>query len=89
MLSCLKAQSRGETTFPAPPPVVKAIANAKNRAAAFDQVFEGDVFVLPYEREALIERGEFVPRSMVAGRELGEGPLPDLSEQARAERGEI
>src|ERR671921_20481 len=33
----------------------------------------------PHEREALLERGELVPHSLVAGRELGE-PLEDLSE---------
>ena len=35
--------------------------------------------MLPYDEQALIERGEIVPISLVAGRELGE-PLPDLSE---------
>ena len=35
---------------------------------------------MPYDSEALIERGEFVPVSMVAGRELGER-AEDLSEQ--------
>jgi hypothetical protein len=38
----------------------------------------GSFGIFPYEAEALIERGELVPRSLVAGRELGE-PLPDLS----------
>ena len=36
--------------------------------------------VMPYDTEALIERGEFVPVSMVVGRELGE-VAEDLSEQ--------
>jgi hypothetical protein len=43
---------------------------------------------IPYE--ALIERGELVPRSLVYGHDLGEGPLlEDLSEQAKAERAEV
>jgi hypothetical protein len=35
--------------------------------------------LFPYEVEALVERGEIVPHSLVVGYELGE-PLPDLSE---------
>ena len=48
--------------------------------AAFSQIVEGgDMGLFPYEVEALVERGEIVPRSLVVGYELGE-PLPDLSE---------
>jgi hypothetical protein len=71
-MECLRAQGEGKTTFPEPPPVVKAIARAKNRDAAFEKVFDGTFSVVPYDTEALVNRGEFVPRSMVAGRELGE-----------------
>ena len=78
-MECLHAQGEGATTFPEPPPVVKAIARAKDRRAAFERVYSGDFSVLPYDRDALIERGELVPVSMVVGRELGEA-LPDLSE---------
>ena len=78
-LACLAAQGEGKTTFPEPPPVVKAIARAKDRAAAFANVYDAGFLVMPYNTEALLERGEFVPCSMVAGRELGE-PLRDLSE---------
>jgi hypothetical protein len=76
---CLKAQSEGKTIFPEPPPVVKAIARARNRTAALNKVFEGGFMVMPYDTEALIERGEFVPVSMVVGCELGEA-AEDLSE---------
>jgi hypothetical protein len=78
-MECLEAQGEGKTTFPEPPPVVKAIARAKNRDAAIEKVFDGTFSVVPYDTEALVNWGEFVPRSMVASRELGE-PLPDLSE---------
>jgi hypothetical protein len=79
-IACLGAQGEGKTTFPEPPPVVKAIARAKDRAAAFSKVYgDANFLVLPYDAEALIVRGEFVPVSMVAGRELGE-TLDDLSE---------
>ena len=78
-MDCLRAQGKGKPTFPEPPPKVKAIARARDRAAALKQVYSGDFTVMPYDTEALIERGEFVPVSMVVGRELGE-MLPDLSE---------
>jgi hypothetical protein len=79
-IACLGAQGEGNTTsFPEPPPVVKAIARAKDRAAAFSKVYDAGFMVMPYDTGALIERGEFVPRSMVAGREL-RVPLEDLSE---------
>ncbi len=87
-MDCLRAQGEGKTTFPEPPPAVKAIARAKDRAAAFRKVYSANFTIVPYDTEALIERGEFVPISMVVGRELGES-IPDLSEQAKAERGEV
>jgi hypothetical protein len=83
-MDCLRAQGTGEP-FPEPPEVVKAIARAKNREVAYHQVRSGaswDLF--PYDVEALVERGEIVPRSLVHAHKLGEGPLLDLSEQAKA-----
>src|SRR4051812_27181086 len=77
---CLMAQGDGEP-FPEPPETVKAIARARDRRAALEQLYPGGSFGLfPYEPEALIERGELVPRSLVVGRELGDGQIPDLSE---------
>jgi len=67
---------------PEPPELVKALAQAKDRHAAFSRVFDGwnaGLFPYPYDVEALLERGEIVPISLVVGYELGE-PLPDLSE---------
>ncbi len=78
-MDCLRAQGEGKTTFPEPPPTVKAITRAKDRAAAFGMVYSAKFTIMPYDTEVLIERGEFVPVSMVVGRELGE-VLPDLSE---------
>ncbi len=81
-LDCLGAQGEGKTIFPDPPESVRAIIRAKDRGAALDQVYgSGSFDIFPYDREALVERGQFVPVSMVAGRELGE-VLEDLSEQA-------
>jgi hypothetical protein len=79
-MDCLRAQGDG-VPFPEPPETLKAIARAKDRRAALEQLYPGGSFGLfPYEPEALVERGELVPRSLVAGRELGE-PLEDLSER--------
>src|SRR5215203_3637292 len=65
---------------PEPLGVLKAVADAKDRQEALSRVMAGSSF-LPVDEEALVERGEFVPRSLVAGREYGhfEG-LEDLSE---------
>ncbi len=77
---CLRAQgSEAREPFPEPPETIKALAKARDRTAALNQLYPSGTFgIFPYEVEALVERGELVPRSMVAGRELGE-PLPDLS----------
>ena len=65
---------------PEPPGVLKAVADARDRREALSRVMGGASF-LPVDEEALVGRGEFVPRSLVAGREYGdfEG-LEDLSE---------
>ena len=77
-MDCLRAQGECES-FPEPPETVKAIASARDRASALNQLYPSGTFgIFPYEVEALIERCGLVPRSLVAGRELGE-PLPDLS----------
>jgi hypothetical protein len=48
--------------------------------AAFLELFEkGSAPFLPVEIEALVERGELVPRSFVAGRDVGY-PIEDLAE---------
>jgi len=77
-MECLRAQNDGEP-FPEPPETLKALTKARDRAAALDQVAGGTFDVFPYDKQALVERGELVPRSLVAGRELGES-LEDLSE---------
>jgi hypothetical protein len=65
---------------PGPPPALRAVADAKDRREALSRVKVGSSF-LPVNEEALVERGEFVPRSLVAGREYGDfGSFEDLSE---------
>jgi hypothetical protein len=79
-MDCLHVQGEGETTFPEPPEMVKAIARARDRRAVLNQLYPSGSFgVFPYDVDALVEHGELVPRSMVVGRELGE-VLEDLSE---------
>ncbi len=79
-MECQRAQGDGATTFPKPPETMRALLRAKDRAVALEQVYgSGSFDIFPYDTEALVERGELVPRSMVVGRELGER-LPDLSE---------
>ena len=62
MCDCLRAQGEG-VPFPKPPETIKAIARARNREAAFEQVRGGaDWDLFPYDAEALVKRGEIVPR---------------------------
>jgi hypothetical protein len=77
-MNCLRAQGDGKP-FPEPPETIKALVRARDRGAALNQVYGGTFDIFPYDKQVLVERGELVPRSMVAGRELGE-PLEDLSE---------
>jgi hypothetical protein len=73
-MACLRAQGRGETTYPEPPETLRAIRRAKDRRAAFEQVYHpGTLDIFPFDVAALIERGELVPL------ELGQ-PIEDLSE---------
>lgn len=75
---CLRAQGSGEP-FPEPPETIKALARARDRGAALEQVTGGALGIFPYDTEALVERGELLPRSLVVGHELGD-PIEDLSE---------
>lgn len=52
---------------PEPPDLLKAVADAKDRGGALYRVM-GTATHLPVDREALVERGEFLPRSLVVGR---------------------
>ena len=77
-MDCLRAQADGKP-FPEPPETLKALTRARDRDAALKQVYGGTFDIFPYDKQILVERGELVPRSLVAGRELGES-LEDLSE---------
>ncbi len=77
---CEYLRTHDEPERPEPPEVLKALTQAKDRRAAYDEIF-GSAYIdmFTYDKQALVERGDLVPISVVVGRELGE-PLPDLSE---------
>jgi hypothetical protein len=54
---------------PEPPELLRAIANAADRERAFHEVLDGYSFVA-YQKDPLIERGEFVPSQLTT-----EGPV--------------
>ena len=65
---------------PKPPELLRAVACAKDRREALACVM-GDSSFLPVDKEALIKRGEFLPRSLVADREYEDfAGLEDLNE---------
>ena len=70
--ACVRAEHDGEP-FPEPPETIKALTRARNRAAALEATCDGGFGLFPYEREALLERGELVPVSWIH-------PIEDMSE---------
>jgi hypothetical protein len=66
----LRADYRCEPR-PEPPDLLKAVADAKDRGEALFRIMEGGSH-LPLDREALVERGEFVPGSFLAGHSYSE-----------------
>jgi hypothetical protein len=69
---CVRAGSEGES-FPEPPETIKALTRARNRAAALKATCGGGFGLFPYEREALVERGELIPVEWIH-------PIEDMSE---------
>jgi hypothetical protein len=73
--ACISAEYEGEPS-PEPPETIKALTRARNKAAALDTACGGGFDLFPYEREALVERGELVPVSWIQ-------PIEDMSESSR------
>ncbi|HET6660983.1 MAG TPA: hypothetical protein VFH16_13790 [Rubrobacter sp.] len=72
---CVRAGSEGGP-FPEPPETIKALTSARNRAAALEATCDGggaSLGLFPYEREALLERGELLPALWIH-------PIEDMSE---------
>jgi hypothetical protein len=63
-MRCVRAESEGKP-YPKPPQTIQALTSvaARDRGAALEHLAT-DTF--PYDRQAFIERGELVERSMVA-----------------------
>jgi hypothetical protein len=83
---CLHAQYAGRKRKD-PPEIIYAVAKAKDREAAFLQLRPGGrVGLFPFAVDELIQQGEIVHRSLVAGYELDE-PLtePETYAGPRAE----
>ena len=75
----LRADYRREPR-PEPPDILQAVAGARDRGDALDAVEAGYSF-LPVDREALVKRGEFLSRPLVAAEEDEDlDPGQDLSE---------
>jgi hypothetical protein len=63
---CLEADYKSEPR-PDPPPILKAVARAKDRRSAIERLYApGTHPFAAYDPEALVERGEFVPHSFLA-----------------------
>ena len=76
----LRSAHSGEPR-PEPPPILRAVSNARDREDALERALGGFVGLLPIDRDALLSRGELVPRSLIQGYELADlGSLEDLSE---------
>jgi hypothetical protein len=76
----MRADHSGEPR-PDPPEIMRAISDARDRADALSRAMSGYSHLLPIDRDALLSRGEFVPRSLLAGVEYEDlGVLEDLSE---------
>ena len=61
---CLRAEWKREP-YPEPPELIKRVADAKDRGEALYRVM-GGCSHLPLDSEALVERGELVPRCLRA-----------------------
>jgi len=63
---CLEADHRSAQR-PEPPEILQAVERAKDRRSAVERILAQDPAPLTaYDLEALVERGEFVPRSFLA-----------------------
>lgn len=68
---CLQADYEGRSR-PDPPQILRAVANAKDRRLVVERLYpQGSLPLMAYDVDVLIESGEFVPRSFLAGVEYG------------------
>ena len=79
LYGCASLRAGAPANRPEPPDIVRALTKARDRRAAFAAVAPNPA-MFPYERLALVERGDLVHRSLVAGRDADESAPSDLSE---------
>ena len=80
LYSCDCARAGRVADRPEPPEIVRAVAGARNRRAALERVApDSPLSFFAFERGPLVERGELVPRSFVAGRDADDSAVEDLS----------
>jgi hypothetical protein len=76
---CLRADYQVRDR-PEPSDVLRAISKARDRRAAVGNLYsQGSFSLMAYDADALVERGEFVPRSFLAGVEYGPEYFRQLS----------
>ena len=81
LYSCDCARAGRVADRPEPPEILRAVAGARDRRAALERVApDSPLSFFVFEREPLVERGELVHRSFVAGRDADDSAVEDLSE---------
>ena len=82
LYSCDCARTGRVADRPEPPEILRAVAGARDRRAALERVSpESPMSFFTFERGPLVERGELVQRSFVAGRDADDSAVEDLSER--------
>jgi hypothetical protein len=76
-MACTKAGNPDK--WPEPPEAVRKITEAKDPEAALERISGGAKWIT-YDLEALLTEREIRPRSLVAGRDVYDQEVEDLSE---------
>ena len=67
--------------WPEPPEAVRKVTEAKDPQAALESIVGGSTWSIPpYDLEALVTERDIRPRSLVAGRDVYDQEVEDLSE---------
>jgi hypothetical protein len=83
-MECLKAGNPDK--WPEPPEAVRKVTEAKDPEAALERISGGAKW-LPYDPQALLRERVIRPRSLVAGRDVYDQEVEDLSEPPIREDG--
>jgi hypothetical protein len=66
--------------WPSPPEIVRKLTEAKDVRAALEEVMGDGADYLPYDPAVLISERRLEPRSLIAGRDVNDQEVSDLSE---------